>query len=581
MNPIVSHLSPSVFVGVKKSTGSLRINSPTRFTSETIPQNYETSHLCSHRARCPQLGLHATALDSRISAVTVYTDRAMVTRSAHASLTAGINELVFENLPAGLLDQSLQVSGRGTGDATILDVSARQTYLAATPDPRAKELEGKIEGLQQQDRTLNDRATVLRGQSEIINRLQASAVAPGGKDVDRPKLDDVKTLLTYGQTQLIEIATALQSIDRERGELRDRIDALQRQHNELRGTGARSVKTVMVRVQATAASSLEVSLAYTVGGASWHPSYDARVLTGERAVQLGYFGNVRQNTGEDWTNVALTLSTARPSLGGSAPLLGVWGLDVWQPEVYALSLPAVQSDKDSGYRKSRMTLSAAAPEMRVADVAQATVESGTTSATFKIAVPATIPSDNSSQKVLVTAARLNAITDYATTPKLQATAFLSARVINTTDYPFLGGAMSVFLDGTFVATSSLRTTMPKEDFELALGADEGISIEHKRVNRFTEQTGLISSGLRITYEYLITVQNNKRTEERVVVTDQIPVSRNEKIVVKVLTPTVKDLKPTDEGALKWTLTLKPGEKREIPIKFTVDHPAELKVDGLE
>ena len=63
----------------------------------------------------------------------------------------------------------------------------------------------------------------------------------------------------------------------------------------------------------------------------------------------------------------------------------------------------------------------------------------------------------------------------------------------------------------------------------ALGADEGISVKHKRVNKFTEDTGLTNSGKRITYEYLVTIQNNKRTSERVIVADQVPLSRNEKL----------------------------------------------------
>lgn len=141
--------------------------------------------------------------------------------------------------------------------------------------------------------------------------------------------------------------------------------------------------------------------------------------------------------------------------------------------------------------------------------------------------------------------------------------------------------MNVFLDGTFVATSALRTVMSGEKFDLALGADEGISVKHKRVRRFTEDTGLTNSGQRVTYEYLITIPNNKKTAARFIVADQIPVSRNEKIVVKQLAPDAKEVKPTAEGALKWTLDLKPAEKRELTLKFSVEHPNDVQVAGLE
>ncbi len=528
------------------------------------------------------LSLFSAPVDSQISAVTVYADRAVVTRLGEVKLTAGINELIFENLPAGLLDQSLQVSGSGSVNTTILDVTARQTYLAATPDPRRKDLEQQIQDLREKDRAVIDRNVVLRSQSNLITKLQNSAVELGtGEKSERPKLDEVKSVLEFGQKQLMELAAQQQELDNQRADLQAEIAALQNQLNDLRGTGARSVKNVVVRVQASEAGAFKASLNYTVHGASWSPSYDARVLTGEKAVQLGYFGNVRQSTGEDWNDVALTLSTARPSLGGAAPDLGVWNLNIWEPQVeYQLRQEALESAKrtreDSYSYKGAMT-----PLSVQSSSAQATVESGTTSATFKIVVPSSVPSDNTAQKVPVTSARLNAITEYATTPKLQTTAFLSARVINTTDYPLLNGAMNVFLDGTFVATSRLDTTMPKEKFELALGADEGIRVEHKRVNKFAEETGMFSKDNRITYEYLITIENNKQTAERIIVSDQVPVSRNEKIVVKVQTPPLKELKPDDEGKLKWTLNLQPGEKRELTIKFTVEYPEDIKVSGLE
>ena len=216
-----------------------------------------------------------------------------------------------------------------------------------------------------------------------------------------------------------------------------------------------------------------------------------------------------------------------------------------------------------------------------AEMAAATIETGATSAVFKIATAASVPSDNSPQKVPITTAKLAANPEYLTVPKRQALAYLTAKVVNASEFPLLAGAMNVFLDGTFVATSRLRTVMPGEKFDLALGADEGISVKHKRVQRFAEDTGLTKSGKRVTYDYLLTIQNNKKTAARVIVSDQIPVSRNEKIVVKQISPDAKEVKPTNEGALKWTLDLKPAEKRELTLKFSVDHPNDVQVTGLE
>ncbi len=491
------------------------------------------------------LRLTATPVDSRISAVTVYQDRAVVTRTATVQLGGGTAELVFANLPQALHEQSLQVSGKGTAQASILDVSAKQTYVDYTPDARVKELEDQLKAFAKQMRGLDDRANLLNTQQTMLDRMETALFAPPTKDVPRPELNQFTTSLNFLIEQKGKLVTERATLDEQREELQNKAGTVQAQLQQLRGAGGKAFKTVTVRVAAAQAGSLELSLAYTVPGASWVPSYDARVASSERTVQLDYFGIVRQSTGEDWKDVALTLSTARPSLGGAAPVLSVWQLDLYNPI-------ALREKEERSRRNDMMMAKAAAPaavnmqtltsnalgagaeEFKDASFAAATIEAGATSASFKIAVSSSIPSDNSPQKVPVTSAALKAVPEYLTVPKRQTAAFLTSKVVNSSEFPLLAGAMNVFLDGTFVATSGLRTVMSGEKFDLALGVDDGIAIKHKRVNKFTEDTGLTNSGKRITYEYLITVQNNKRTTERVIVADQVSLSRNEKIVVKLL-----------------------------------------------
>ena len=529
---------------------------------------------------------------SSIHAVTVYADRAIVTRAAPLELPAtGTVEVTFDKLPANLLDQSLQVSGRGAAQVTILDVTARAAYVDFTPNERVKAIEDELRGLAKQRRGLDDRGAVLKAQEGSLGKLEAATTTPPNKDTaPRLTIEESTKFLTFLEDQRGKFLAERQTLDTQLEDLAAKVEAAQRKLNELRGAGGRSFKTVTVRLDAATTGKLDLSLSYTVPGASWTPSYDARVNSNEKTIALAYYGLVRQNTGEDWKDVALTLSTARPSMGGAAPEVRPWTVDVFDPRVVPVAMPLAS-------REMRMR-SAAAPAAaggvlmqamsdapaelaKDASFAAARIDQTATSASFKISAPSSVPSDNSPQKIPVTTAALAANPEYLTTPKLQPAAFLTAKVANTSEFPLLGGAMNVFLDGTFVATSALRTVMPEEKFELALGVDEGIAVKHKRVKRFAEDTGLTNSGKRVTYEYLLTLQNNKKTAARVVVADQIPVSRNEKIVVKQLAPDAKEFKPTAEGALKWTLDLKPAEKRELTVKFSLDYPNDVQVTGLE
>ncbi|HEV8073676.1 MAG TPA: mucoidy inhibitor MuiA family protein [Opitutaceae bacterium] len=545
--------------------------------------------------------LRAAPVESRITAVTVYTEGAIVTRTAHLDLPAGQTDLAFENLPAALVDESLQVSGHGTASVTILDVTAHTTFVAAPSDPRVKAIQDSITDLQKKVRLLDDRGAVLDQQRALLGKIEDAVAAPPTKDstAPRPSFDDWQKLLAFADDNRSKFAAEQQSLDAQRQALQDQITAAGAQLGNLtRKTDPdRSNKTVTVRVAAASAGSLDLTLAYAVPGASWTPTYDARLHSDEHTVELTYFGLVQQSTGEDWKDIALTLSTARPSLGGDAPELKPWIVDVVQPaptgglngdETIVMEKFQVTAEPARGYSASE-TMAGSRIDTNVS-YNSASVDNTVTSASFKIPVAATVPSDNTAQKVGIATATLDAKLQYQSAPRALEAAFLSASATDSTDYPLLAGDVNAFLDDSFVATGSLPTVMPGAKFELAFGADEGIAIKRKVVNRFTEDTGLISKGKRVTYEFLVTITNNKKTAQHIVLKDLVPVSRNEKLVVKLLTPAEGDLSTADEpkeasleadGKLVWRLDLKPGEKRELPLKFSVEYPSDLAVAGLE
>ena len=562
----------------------------------------------------------SVSAESRLVAATVYPDRAVVSRVATVKIGAGINEVVFAGLPAGLTDDSVQVAAKGAAEASLLDIATRRVFVAAEPDARVKALEDRLVELRRDERTLNDQNAILESQRALVGTIEKAYTTPvgggaGATPPARPTLEDYAKLLTFSAEQRARVDEQARKLERDRAELAEKIAATEAQLNEIRGKqpGRRATKVVSVRLAASAAGEIEVRLSYAISGASWTPTYDARLRSAERKVQLDAFGLVRNATGEDWKNVELTLSTARPGLGGAAPEVSAWYLDAVQPMRPASSSTVIglagSASEPAVFNNLRMlsasseqsfsNRSAAAPASPApaeAAFAAADVAAAATSANFRIATPVSVASDNAPQRVPVGAGTFAAGLQYQATPKLQETAYLAAYVLNTSELPFLAGAMNVFLDDTFVASSRLSTTMPGEKFTLNLGADEGISIKRKIVSRFTEDTGFANRGRRTTYDILVTVTNNKRTAERIVVKDAAPVPRDEKIIVKLLAPAERELlKPEEaavqppkpgiaraaDGKITWRFDLKPGEKRELPLKFSVEHPADLEVSGME
>ena len=253
-------------------------------------------------------------------------------------------------------------------------------------------------------------------------------------------------------------------------------------------------------------------------------------------------------------------------------------------DVVTLSPFSVAEERGRGYA-AKSTLAGSrmqAPE--------ATVQAGLTAATFKIAAPATIPSDGTMQKVSVTSISMPAGLSYAATPKYVPSAFLNAKVNNTSQFPFLAGQLSAFVDGAFIAESFLEQTMPGEAFDLALGVDESVVIERTLLNRFVEKTGFTNSGTRVTYEVKIELTNHKTIPVTLKLSEPLPVSRHEKIIVKLIEPADRDVGAPDsaktfqrdeEGILTWTGTLTAGAKRDFTLKFSIEHPNDLNVSGVE
>lgn len=537
----------------------------------------------------------AAPVDARLTAVTVYPDRALTAREVRVELVAGVQEVEVGGLPATLQEEGLQVSGRGTVPLTILDATVRRKFVEVPPDPRVRELSERIAAVRRDIREVDDGVAVLTEQRAFLQKLQVSSLEKVGRELAIAKPDPA----AYGELLAFLEGTLTRNLASAR-ELELRKEGLQRQvavlEAELAALGRpvqrKVVPVIAVRVSAERAGEAVIGVTHGVLGASWAPAYDARFRSAQRVIDLGSFAVVRQSTGEDWNGVALTLSTARPALGGSAPEPRPRTVRPYEP--VPVSAPAGPNEEA---RRSRMvagrevlaaegeTLRRDKAQLELADasLAVAAVDWAMTSAVFRVATPVDLKSDNSPQRVPLGEMRLTPALEHRVTPEVVATAFLNAKAKNTGEGPLLAGDLSIFLDEAFAARGRLATVMPGAEFDLALGADESIEIKREAPPAFREQTGLMSSGVRVTREVRMIVHNHRRTAEKVVVREAVPVSEDERIVVKLASPGPREAGVVrgKDGVVAWTVDLAPGEKRELLVKYTVEHPANLNVEGID
>jgi len=214
----------------------------------------------------------------------------------------------------------------------------------------------------------------------------------------------------------------------------------------------------------------------------------------------------------------------------------------------------------------------------------AAVQTNATSVAFEIRGKSTIASDSLPHKVTVLIQDFPAEFRYSTAPKLSPHAYLKTKVKNASDFPLLAGVTNVFLDNSFVANASMNQVAPGEDFWTFLGVDGAIKVERKFVRKYEEREGVFDKKTRVVYEYLTEITNNKKSEEELVVWDQVPISSHQDIVVKLVQPQLdKDsptLKKNEFNYLEWFFKAKPGEKIKIPMVYYVEYPEGKQVTGL-
>ncbi len=528
-------------------------------------------------------------IDSEIVEVTVFTDRAQVTRGASFNLQPGEHKLVLSNLPDQIDPNSIQV--KGSGNFMLSDVKLTTRYLTQVVSIRIRELIEQKDSLEIKLNHYTDQVNEAESEKRFIENI-ARKLTDTGVGSAEPVLDPAKwfEMVSFYREKLEEL----------NGQLRDSGYAvhdismeINRINREIQSEGAnqnRAVKEVEISIDVIKSGKGQLDISYLVYGPGWIPDYTVRVDGSAKSVSLMYQAQVWQSTGEDWSDVSMKLSTAKPQLSGRIPELIPWFVNAWKPQ-------PVRSSRSSGITPSM----AAAPmaksmadelpmEMAVEALPEmayqtATAIAGTTSVLFELSGTNTIISDNQTHKVTVSVFELPGEFQYSTVPKLSSFAYLVADVTNNSDFPFLSGGSHIFLDSNYVTDGYIDSVSPEESFSLSLGIDEGFLVERKLINRFEETSGFFTKKVKITYDYIIEITNNKRTTESIVINDQIPVPQTEDIKVTLIKPeysaNTSVLEKNENEFIKWSYTIKPGKTIKIPFSYSIEYPENMVISGLE
>jgi uncharacterized protein (TIGR02231 family) len=527
---------------------------------------------------------------SAVTHVSVYPDRARVTCSGECEVETGLHRLLIGELPLVLEQESVRVTGEGTARVRILSVDVAQQHFVETPAQQVRDLQAQIEALEDEARVITDKQAGLAAQQTYLNGLRAQT-AEFAKGLSRGKttIEEQAQLLQFLQEQDETVQSAVRDLDNRKRDLDRELNKLRRELKLLQGARLPQRFQALVDVEVLEAGSFRPELSYVVWNAGWQPLYDVRLLEREdgRSLDITYIAQVTQNTGQDWHDVSLVVSTARPALNQRLPELKPWFLDVYRPAPPPQPPLARQAKAQAAApQMATMAMGPAAEEIMVermmvaeAEVAVAEVQSSGTAVSFAVSGKTDIPSDGSPHKTTINQFQLDPKLDYLAVPKHTDAVYRRATVANSSTSPMLEGPMNLFVGDEFIGKNRLEYTPANGEIELLLGVEENITVERTLEKRDVDKR-LLRDNRQVRFGYKIEIKNLLPTEAKLEVHDHIPVARHEQIKVKLDKVKPEPAEQTDLHLSEWHLSLAAGETQTIEYEFVVEHPRSLQIVGL-
>jgi uncharacterized protein (TIGR02231 family) len=528
---------------------------------------------------------------SKIDGVIVYPAAAAVTRVLEVEVPAGAHTIVVTGLPQALDPNSLRVEGVSTGQLQIGSVEMRVRPITGV-SPFNNDVVARLDKLREdRERKVSDIGALTAKQQMITAIGQQAPTILGGKDKPADPAEWSKAWDAVGQglakvaDEIREANAGLRRIDQE-------IAAIRGQAGGNVFAGVTRAANISVESQGGAKATLKLS--YQVTGVSWRPSYDAALSTGSAQAKpklsLVRRAVISQRTGEDWSDVTLSVSTARTQGGTQVPDLPPVRVGFNEPSLIVQNASPLrtrtpaepgreQKSDQSIHSPAQVDVDLKQPSRAPlpAPVAQqqAQLEASGFSAQFAVPGRVSIATDGSTRSFRLGGRDIEPALVIKSAPGLDAKAYLETRFSNDEEAPLLAGSVSLTRDGVFVGQGRIGQVASGDSVEMGFGVDDRVKVTRVPVRRRETEASWTQGQRGDLREFKTTVKNLHERPMKIVILDQIPYSENNTITVEALpnmTPATEKTVQDKRGVMGWTFDYKPGEEKEIRTGFRIRFP---------
>ena len=528
-------------------------------------------------------------VDSAVIAATLYPQGASVERSADFEAGAGRHTVLIVGMPAQFRRESLRITGEGSSGFRILSTDERKAAtraLEAQRRSKSRDIRKAIEALQDKQQFAQNAVQAAQQQQQFIQMMAKAQAQASAKDSALVSADQYTGMWSsIGEG----VKSALDTQRRAQMEMREIREQINELNAQLRDVGVeRSYGPVLaVEIEADAPVDGALSVKYQIDNAAWAPVYDARLSLGDAPdLTLVRRAQVQQYTGEDWSDVALTLSTARPSGRSAAPDPKLLFAQIYEERPEATFSKGMAADtmvQSRGMAKEAMPMVMAAPAPPPPSVAAMSVGAvaDLQGETVRYTIPgaASVSGSGERKQLMIDEIDAEVTLEVRATPSLDQTAYLYAEFRNAGDAPVLPGQVSLYRDEVFVGRAPLSKIAGGETAFIPFGNYDSVKIKHHEIERIEGEQGLIRSRQTERRRYEMSAENFGDKAVKLVILDSMPYAENEDVEIILRADPKPDARDVEgrKGALAWRYDLAPGQKRGIMHGYDVIYPMDAEL----
>ncbi|MFN3069989.1 mucoidy inhibitor MuiA family protein [Serratia sp. J2] len=520
----------------------------------------------------------AQAQDVRLNDVTVFIRGAELFNSSKVTLPAGESEVVFTNIASGLNEQSLMLDA--DNGVVVQSFSIKRDFLTEHVSPEVEQLTKQIDDEVREQSKLNVQREVIQAQLAVLESNRAL-----GSEKEGASVEQVNQMLELVSRRMSEVLLADIELKEKIAAIDKNIEKLKSQLDEAQQKTGQTVNQVVVKFYTAKAVTSNVKLSYVIPDAGWVPTYDVRVNSITQPVKLSYKANVFQNSGINWDKVNLTLSSGNPSEGAQAPKLQPWYLDFYQD--YSSSKMAMSIPRPAPAPVAEMAAGANAQELDGAMASRAkrslsdyvVTDAGGVNIRFSISLPYNIASDGKGHSVTIKDVDVQGDYRYVVVPKIEPDAFLQVQLKDWEQLNLLPGKSSIFFEGSFVGQGDINIAEAKETLDLSLGRDKKVIVNRENGKQLTSKAEFFGNSVSQQYSFVTSVKNTRKEPIKLVVMEQMPLSRDSAITIDGLKYDGASY-DKDTGNVQWALDLPANQSEKFTLSYTVKYPKDKRVSNL-